>query len=104
MATNNVKLLRVLASPFVNHVEIALKIKSIETEFIQQNMLNKSELLLKSNPVYKKIPVLIHDEKPNCESLVILQYIDEACLNGPSILPSDLYDHAIARHNFGKPI
>ncbi|KAG5571063.1 hypothetical protein H5410_060829 [Solanum commersonii] len=84
IVTNNANLLRVLASQFVNHVEIALKIKSIETDFIQQNMLNKSELLLKSNPVYKKIPVLIHDEKPNCESLVVLQYIDEACLNAVS--------------------
>ncbi|KAK6788913.1 hypothetical protein RDI58_012712 [Solanum bulbocastanum] len=97
MATNSVKLLGVWASPYVSRVEIALKIKSIEYEFIQENVLNKSELLLKSNPVYKKIPVLFHDEKPICESLVILQYIDEAWLNGPSILPSDPYDRAIAR-------
>ncbi|XP_015168835.1 glutathione S-transferase U17-like isoform X2 [Solanum tuberosum] len=97
METNCVKLLGSWASPFVNRVEIALKIKSIEYEFIQQNMINKGELLLKSNPVYKKIPVLIHDEKPICESLVILQYIDEVWINGPSILPSDPYDRAIAR-------
>ncbi|KAH0672050.1 hypothetical protein KY284_023137 [Solanum tuberosum] len=97
MATNCVKLLGVWASPYVNRVEIALKMKSIEYVFIQEHVLNKSELLLKSNPVYKKIPVLFHDEKPICESLVILQYIDEAWLNGPSILPSDPYDRAIAR-------
>ncbi|WMV28549.1 hypothetical protein MTR67_021934 [Solanum verrucosum] len=98
MATGSVKLLGSWASPFVNRVEIALKIKSIEShELIQENVLNKSELLLKSNPVYKKIPVLIHDEQPIRESLVILQYIDEAWLNGPSILPSDPYDRAIAR-------
>ncbi|KAK4358160.1 hypothetical protein RND71_023770 [Anisodus tanguticus] len=97
MAAGNVKLLGVWASPFVNRVEIALKIKSIESEFIQENLLNKSELLLKSNPVYKKIPVLFHDEKPICESLVILQYIDEVWPNGPSILHSDPYDRAISR-------
>ncbi|KAH0753998.1 hypothetical protein KY290_024268 [Solanum tuberosum] len=98
MATGSVKLLGSWASPFVNRVEIALKIKSIEShELIQENVLNKSELLLKSNPVYKKIPVLIHDEQPIRESLVILQYIDEAWLNGPSILPSDPYDRTIAR-------
>ncbi|PHU02677.1 Glutathione S-transferase U18 [Capsicum chinense] len=97
MTTGSVKLLGVWASPYVNRVEIALKIKSIESEFIQENMLNKSELLLKSNPVYKKIPVLFHDEKPICESLVILQHIDEAWPSGPSILPSDPYDRAIAR-------
>lgn len=97
MATNSVKLLGSWASPYVNRAEIALKIKSIEFEFIQENTLNKSELLLKSNPVYKKIPVLFHDEKPICESLVILQYMDEAWPNSPSILPSDRYDRAIAR-------
>ncbi|MCE3051946.1 hypothetical protein HAX54_051237 [Datura stramonium] len=98
MATGSVvKLLGVWASPFVNRVEIALKIKSVEYEFIQETLLNKSELLLKSNPVYKKIPVLFCDEKPICESLVILQYIDEAWPNSPFILPSDPYDRAIAR-------
>ncbi|PHU02678.1 putative glutathione S-transferase GSTU6 [Capsicum chinense] len=96
MTTGSVKLLGVWASPYVNWVELALKIKSIESEFIQENMLNKSELLLKSNPVYKKIPVLFHDEKPICKSLVILQHIDEAWPSGPSILPSDPYDRAIA--------
>ncbi|CAN4124355.1 unnamed protein product [Withania somnifera] len=97
MATNSVKLLGVWASPFVNRVEIALKIKSIEFDFTQETFLTKSELLLKSNPVYKKIPVLFHEEKPICESLVILQYIDEAWPHGTSILPSDPYDRAIAR-------
>ncbi|KAF3683357.1 Glutathione S-transferase U17 [Capsicum annuum] len=97
MATGSVKLLGVWASPFVNRVEIALKMKSVEPEFILETTLNKSELLLKSNPVYKKIPVLLHDEKPICESLVILQYIDDSWPNGPSILPSDPYDRAIAR-------
>ncbi|TMW99433.1 hypothetical protein EJD97_002550 [Solanum chilense] len=78
-------------------LQLTLKIKSIEYEFIQEHMLNKSELLLKSNPFYKKIPILFHDEKPICESLVILQYIDEPWLNGPSILPSDPYNRSIAR-------
>nr|DAD18886.1 TPA_asm: hypothetical protein HUJ06_020349 [Nelumbo nucifera] len=28
-------------------------------------------------PVYKKIPVLIHNGKPICKSIIIIQYIDE---------------------------
>ncbi|KAF3683356.1 putative glutathione S-transferase [Capsicum annuum] len=97
MATGSVKLLGVWASPFVILVENIPQDKVYWPEFIQETMLNKSELLLKSNPVYKKVPVMFHDEKPICESLVILLYIEEAWPNGPSILPFDPYDRAIAR-------
>jgi glutathione S-transferase len=98
MAKTDLKLLGSWASPFVTRVQVALKLKSIEYEFVEENFYSgKSELLLKANPVYKKIPVLIHDEKPICESLVILQYIDESWTDGPSILPSNTYDRATAR-------
>ncbi|KAH9290584.1 hypothetical protein KI387_034701 [Taxus chinensis] len=49
------------------------------------------------NPVYKKILVLIHNGKPICESLIILQYIDEAWPASKRFLPSHPYDHALAR-------
>ncbi|KAL0336279.1 UNVERIFIED_CONTAM: Glutathione S-transferase U18 [Sesamum radiatum] len=100
MATSaGVQLLGSRASPFSNRVQLALKQKFVEYEFGEEVLyVNKSERLLKANPVYQKIPVLIHDEKPVCESLVIVEYIDEAWTgNGPSILPSDPYERAIAR-------
>lgn len=98
MASSGVKLLGTTYSPYVNRVRIALNLKSIDFEFFPENFTCKSDLLLKSNPVYKKVPVLIHDDKCICESAIILQYIDEAWTgNGHSILPSDPYDRAVAR-------
>ncbi|KAG9147632.1 hypothetical protein Leryth_015711 [Lithospermum erythrorhizon] len=98
MVNGDVKLLGSFASPFVLRVKIALNIKSINYEFIQENVMNKSEMLLKSNPIHQKIPVLIHGEKPICESLIIVEYIDDVwSTTAPSILPSDPHDRALAR-------
>ncbi|GAB2301921.1 Glutathione S-transferase [Dionaea muscipula] len=98
MGKGDVKLLGTWPSPFVTRVKIALKLKSVDYEYQEENLGSKSELLIKSNPVYKKIPVLLHGGKPICESLIIVQYIDEAWTDiGSSILPCDPYDRAVAR-------
>nr|AGC13122.1 tau class glutathione S-transferase [Pinus tabuliformis] len=93
-----VKLLGGSTSPYVLRVRIALALKGIHYEYIEENTQNKSELLLKSNPVHKKIPVLIHNGKPVCESMIIVQYIDETWdTRAPFLMPKDPYDRAIAR-------
>ncbi|KAL2336527.1 hypothetical protein Fmac_010973 [Flemingia macrophylla] len=98
MATNQeeVSLLGVIGSPFVCRVQIALKLKGIEYKLLQENLANKSELLLKYNPVHKKVPVFVHNEKPISESLVIVEYIDETWKENP-ILPSHPYQRSVAR-------
>jgi len=80
-------------------VYVALRLKGVEYEFLQEVVGNKSELLLRSNPVYKKIPVLLHRGKPVAESMIILQYIDEVWGSdgAPAILPADPYARAVQR-------
>lgn len=84
-------------SPFGMRVRIALAEKGIEYEGREEDLSNKSDLLLKMNPVHKQIPVLIHNGKPICESLVIVQYIDEVWNHKSPFLPSDPYQRANAR-------
>ncbi|CAN0900360.1 Probable glutathione S-transferase [Linum grandiflorum] len=72
-----VVLLDVEGSPFATRVRIALLEKEIDHQSKYEALSNKSSLLLQMNPVHSQIPVLIHRGKPICESLIILQYIDE---------------------------
>eukprot|EP01018_Ginkgo_biloba_P030708 Gb_36780 [translate_table: standard] len=93
-----VKVLNAGVSPFGARVLIGLEEKGVKYEYQEENLDNKSQLLLEMNPVHKKIPVLIHNGKPVVESVIILHYIDEAWPSSDaSFLPSKPYDRAIAR-------
>lgn len=91
-----VKLFKTWSSPFGLRIVWALKLKGIEYDSIDEDLSNKSPLLLQYNPIYKKVPVLVHNGKPTSESLVILEYIDETWKHNP-LLPEDPYDKATAR-------
>jgi glutathione S-transferase len=92
-----VKLLTAWNSGFGMRVELALKAKGIEFQTVHEDLSNKSELLLTSNPVFKKVPVLIHNGRAICESRIILEYIDETWPTAPRLLPNDPYDRYLVR-------
>lgn len=94
--SEEVKLFRNWSSPFALRIVWALQLKGIEFETIYEDMANKTTSFLEYNPVHKKVPVLVHNGKPICESLLILEYIDETWKETP-FLPDDPYEKATAR-------
>ncbi|XP_075643972.1 putative glutathione S-transferase parC [Castanea sativa] len=94
---HEVVLLDFWPSMFGMRVRVALAEKGIKYEYKEEDLRNKSPLLLKMNPIHKKIPVLIHNGKPVCESLIIVQYIDEVWNDKSPLLPSDPDQRAHAR-------
>ncbi|KAA8524943.1 hypothetical protein F0562_011419 [Nyssa sinensis] len=102
-------------SVFGMRVRIALAEKGVEYESREEDLFNnKSPLLQEMNPVHKAIPVLIHNGKPICDSVFVVQYIDEVWNDKAPLLPSDPYRKAQARfwadyidkkvYDFGKNV
>ncbi|KAE8666039.1 Glutathione S-transferase U10 [Hibiscus syriacus] len=95
--SNTVRLHGTWRSPYAKRVELALHLKGIAFEYVEEDLNNKSPSVIKLNPVYKKVPVLVHNGKPIAESLCIIEYIDETWKVGPRLLPRDPYRRAKVR-------
>ncbi|GFP78709.1 probable glutathione s-transferase parc [Phtheirospermum japonicum] len=85
---------------FGARVKIALEEKGVSYEEKMEDLPNKTQLLLGMNPVHKRVPVLIHNGKPICESLIIIEYIDQVWNDRAPFLPNDPY--AKAQDPFAK--
>ena len=95
---DEVILLNFWPSMFGMRTTIALEEKGVKYEYREEEDVinNKTPLLLEMNPVHKKIPVLIHNGKPVCESIIQVQYIDEIWPDKNPFLPKDPYQRAQA--------
>ncbi|KAJ3700558.1 hypothetical protein LUZ61_004263 [Rhynchospora tenuis] len=91
-----VKLYGTWGSTYTAVVQNALKLKEVKYKYVQEDLENKSEELLRINPVHKQVPVLVVDGRPIAESLVILEYVDEMW-KSPPIMPEDPYERAMVR-------
>ncbi|KAJ8747571.1 hypothetical protein K2173_014355 [Erythroxylum novogranatense] len=78
-----VKLFVTWSSPFSLRVIWALRLKGIEYDIVHEDLSNKSS-------------VLVHNDQVICESLVILEYVDETWKHN-TLLPEDPYERATAR-------
>nr|XP_034902870.1 probable glutathione S-transferase [Populus alba] len=101
MPGDQVTLLIFWASPFGMRVRIELAEKGVKYEYSEQDLRNKSALLLQTNHVHKKIPVLVHNGKPVCESLTIVQELSQGsgqispCIKRVKGRPEELKSDAI---------
>ncbi|ONK62820.1 uncharacterized protein A4U43_C07F8470 [Asparagus officinalis] len=93
-----VKLVRYRTSPFSLREELALELKGVPYDCLDlEDVPDKNAVFLEYNPIYKKIPVLVHKGKYVAESLIILEYIEDTWGAYP-LLPKDPYERACVRH------
>ncbi|XP_015692601.2 glutathione transferase GST 23-like [Oryza brachyantha] len=85
------------ASSYTHRVQLALRLKGLDFEYAEEDLGKKSEELLRHNPVHKKVPVLVHRGRALAESIIILQYLDDAWPDSRPLLPADPFDRALAR-------
>ncbi|KAK1319697.1 hypothetical protein QJS10_CPB04g00465 [Acorus calamus] len=92
------KLLGSWSSSYTHRVQLGLKLKGLSFEYFEEDLTNKSLSLLQHNPIHKKVPVLLHHDRPIVESFIILQYIDDVWTDRLPLFPHhDPYELSLVR-------
>ena len=71
------KLLYTKRSPYARKVRVLALEKNIKLDFIDEDLANKSQQLLASNPLGKVPPLILDNGETIYDSVVICQYLDE---------------------------
>ncbi|MCB9756927.1 MAG: glutathione S-transferase N-terminal domain-containing protein [Candidatus Omnitrophica bacterium] len=75
-------------SPYARKARIIAEEKNIKLELFEEDLANKSSVLLKANPV-GKVPALVIDETMSlCDNPLICEYLD-ALTPAPRFIPQD---------------
>ncbi|ERM94460.1 hypothetical protein AMTR_s00010p00260280 [Amborella trichopoda] len=81
--------------------ECCLRVElALNYEYIEEDLSNKSPLLLQLNTTHKSVPVLVHNGKAIAESLIILEYIHETWTKNAPLLPENAYKEALVTETF----
>ncbi|KAK8946579.1 hypothetical protein KSP39_PZI007075 [Platanthera zijinensis] len=97
-SSSSLKLFGFWASSYTHRVQLALKLKNLPFDYIEEDLADKSPALLLNNPIYKKVPVLLAGGSPIPESLIILHFLDDRFPEStPPLLPAAPRDRALAR-------
>lgn len=81
------KLLYTKRSPYARKVRVLALEKDIKLDLVEEDLAQKSERLIKANPL-GKIPALLLDSGETiCDSPVICEYLD--ALKGPALIPPE---------------
>ena len=89
-----IKVYGVHGSPFVRKVFVALDIKGIPYEIVQQMPFSGDQEYLKINPL-GKVPTLVDGELTLGDSKVICRYLESAYPE-PALYPAEIADRAMA--------
>ncbi|TVU41383.1 hypothetical protein EJB05_14892, partial [Eragrostis curvula] len=99
MASEDVRCVDFWCNEFGMRARIALREKRVGFEFVEEDLRvrERSDLVRRMNPVHRSIPILIHDGRPVCGSMNIVEYVDEAWRGETRLLPADSVERAHAR-------
>ncbi|CAM6128837.1 unnamed protein product [Calypogeia fissa] len=82
---------------FAQRVRIALEEKGIAYTPIDIDFANKPQGLLDANPIYKKVPTIVHNGNQVAESLIIIEYLEDEWSTQVPLLPKDAYERSQVR-------